>query len=140
MIKIYFYISLFFLSLSSFAQTAEELNKQSESIINENPDEALQLSKKAIDKAKTEKNKLQEGFGYLNLGTALYYLDEYDNGVIEIKKGLAIAIETNDKNLEGKCECIIGEIYVYTAEYEKSLEHLSKARNIFEENNKKKEE
>ncbi|HLP13273.1 MAG TPA: tetratricopeptide repeat protein, partial [Flavobacteriales bacterium] len=117
-----------------FGQSAKELNVQAEAIINDDPDKSLQLAQKALKKAKAEKNSEQEAEAYLNVGMGMYYLDDYKGGIKVIKNGLAIAKKIGDKDLEGRCEGIIGEIYVYQAAYKKSLDHLSRARTIFEAN------
>ena len=121
-----------FLPEFTFAQSAAELNKQSEKIINENPEKSLELGQRAIRAAIIEKNKQQEGYGYLNTGVGYYYLDGYDTAITIVEKGLKIARTNKIRLLEGKCLNVIGEIYVYTAEYAKSLKYLSDARTIFE--------
>ncbi len=136
-IKLLFLTFIFGMNLHGFSQSAADLNKKAEDIINEDPEKSMSFAKKALEKAGNDKE--QQVLAYLNLGTAEYYLDEYKQGVTTITKGLKIAETLEDKTLQGKCECVIGEIYVYTAEYSKSLTHLSKARNIFEQTDNKKE-
>jgi serine phosphatase RsbU (regulator of sigma subunit)/tetratricopeptide (TPR) repeat protein len=136
--KVIFCLLLFLTaSHTLFAQTATELNKQAEAIINEDPDQSIVLAEKALQKAKKEDNIEQEAEALLNLGIGKYYLDEYSDAIKITNQALKLAVTFDDKTIEGKCECIIGEIYVYTAEYSKSLNHLSKARKIFEDTDNK---
>lgn len=118
-----------------YAQKADELNKTSEAIINEDPDKSLELGRKALKNATESKDQKQEAYAYYNIGTAQFYLDQYNEAIKTVTKGLKLSQSIGERLIEGKCESMIGEIHVYTAEYSKSLEHLSSARKIFEEIN-----
>jgi serine phosphatase RsbU (regulator of sigma subunit) len=114
---------------------AEDLNYHSEESVNTDPDLALQYALRAEKMAGSNKKELARAI--LNHGIAVYYLDEYDEGIKLAKKALAIYVKLNDEHGQGIANNIIGEIYVYTAKYADALSYLSKSRNQLEKTNDK---
>ncbi|MFI5204127.1 MAG: tetratricopeptide repeat protein, partial [Flavobacteriales bacterium] len=118
-------------------QKAKLYNQLSEELVNADPDKSLQYARKAIELAKKAENDIVLADAQLNLGTALYYVDEYSNGIKEVKAALKIYEEKNLKEKQGIALSMIGEIYVYWSKYDEALQYLSKARPILEASEKK---
>ncbi len=84
----------------------EDLNYHSEESVNTNPDLALQYALRAEKIAGSNKKELARAI--LNHGIAVYYLDEYDEGIELAKKALAIYVKLNDEHGQGIANNIIG--------------------------------
>ena len=108
------------------------LNKLSLNYLPINADKSLMYGKKAVNLAKTLKNKKKIALAYLKLGEIYSQMGDYDLSLKSFNKSLVINLSLGLKSELFKCYNSIGAVYRKKGDYVKSAEFAYKALNASE--------
>jgi tetratricopeptide (TPR) repeat protein len=128
---------------TNLVNKATLLNKIAEEYQDVNPEKMLDYAEKALHIAKHSGNKLQIGYGYLNLGNANIILGNYD-AALECFHNAKNILESNRtknssidyKNALAKSYGSIGVVFSEQSNYSKSLEFYRKSLKVYQETGK----
>ena len=108
------------------------LNETAIEAINNDPEEAREYAKEAMLLAKKENYNQGKAYAYYNLGNVNYYLDEYEEGLLNLDSAKTLfEYEKNEKGL-GFVFNTMGEIYTLMGNYGEALKPLFTALQHFE--------
>ena len=95
-------------------------------------DRSLEINKKALNMARSLKNKNAEGFALFGLGSVAFSRDgDFDKAMQYYDEGLTIADEIGDKNLKMYCLNNAGIIEVNRGNYDKALENFEEIYQVY---------
>ena len=113
------------------------INKEAIEVINNDPEEARTYALEAMRLAKTENYNEGKGYAYYNLGNVNYYLDEYEEGLLNLDSAKTLfEYENNQKGL-GFVYNTKGEIFTIMGNYGEALKSLFTSLQYFEKINDK---
>jgi tetratricopeptide (TPR) repeat protein len=124
---------------TNLVQKATLLNRIAEEYQDVNPEKMLEYAEKALHIAKHSGNKLQIGYGYLNLGNANIILGNYDVA-LECFHNAKNILESNQtknssidfKNALAKSYGSIGVVFSEKSNYSKALEFYRKSMKVYQ--------
>ena len=119
-------------SSKSDVATVDQLNETIKDTLYSNAKKAANYSRINFNLAK----KIEYGKGQvdalLNLSIAMLYSNEMDSALIFTNMALGIAERLNDENLKIKAHELLGGVYSYTGDYDKSAEEYFKTIKLAE--------
>ena len=110
------------------------INGASMCMVNKEPQKALELSKRALELATNESNKLLLARSYHSLGAAQKALDKYDEALANFQEALKIYDDAPDTPMHDELICIkgIANTYYLKNDFDKAYENHLLALNLLD--------
>lgn len=119
-------------SASGDKEKCEILNDISLFVVNSDPEQSRDYAKQALSLAEKINFTEGKGFAYYNLGNVNYYIDEYEEGLANLKTAESLFKECGSEKGLGYVFNTRGEIQTLEGEYGDALNSLFEALSKFE--------
>jgi tetratricopeptide (TPR) repeat protein/DNA-binding CsgD family transcriptional regulator len=129
-IKITGFLFLFLMSHYAFAQQVDDLLKQSDELLNEDPQKAKDWAFKALEISKKPKDKA-EALSYV--ANAYFFLEQDDSAKIFVEKSILLAREHSFKKRLGRNLSLLGQINLYVGDNNLAQSQLEEAGELLQE-------
>lgn len=129
-IKIIGFLFLFLMSHYAFAQQVDDLLKQSDELLNEDPQKAKDWAFKALEISKKPKDKA-EALSYV--ANAYFFLEQDDSAKIFVEKSILLAREHSFKKRLGRNLSLLGQINLYVGDNNLAQSQLEEAGELLQE-------
>ena len=129
-IKITGFWLLFLMPHYAIAQQVDDLLKQSDELLNEDPQKAKDWAFKALEISKNPKDKA-EALSYV--ANAYFFLEQDDSAKIFVEKSILLAREHSFKKRLGRNLSLLGQINMYAGDNNLAQSQLEEAGELLQE-------
>lgn len=128
--RIFFLLTCLLASFGSNAQQVDDLLKQSDELLNEDPQKAKDWAFKAVEISKKPKDKA-EALSYV--ANTYFILEQDDSAKFFVEKSILLAREHSFKKRLGRNLSLLGQITVYAGDNSSAQSQLEEARELLKE-------